>query len=284
VAEVALELANSPSIYKGRVNMNRIGFIGGSDAMRIMKGGWFDLYQEKIGAKQPEDLSNVFKVQLGLWSEHLHADWFSKTQQVKVATYDGMRRHKDHDWMGANLDRWLPELNTFLEMKHSSNGVTARDKARYYMPQLQHYMAVTNTDYCYFSVIRGNDEPEVCRVDHDHDYIQDLIKMENAFWWHVINKEVPDLTPVEPALEAAAKKIETIKVDGMRIMDMSSNNLWAELSGKIIENAEAAKIYDDSKEALRKLIEDDWSEAYGHGITAKRDKRGRVIIRPSKEK
>ena len=62
------------------------------------------------------------------------------------------------------------------------------------------------------------------------------------------------------------------------------NNQWAELSTKIVENADAAKIYDDSKEALRKLIDDDWSEAYGHGITAKRDKRGRVIIRPTKEK
>ena len=64
---------------------------------------------------------------------------------------------------------------------------------------------------------------------------------------------------------------------------MTSNNLWGELASRIIETAGAAKIYDESKEALRKLIEDDWSEAYGHGITAKRDKRGRVIIRASKE-
>ena len=77
--------------------------------------------------------------------------------------------------------------------------------------------------------------------------------------------------------------IETIRVDNMRIMDMTSNNLWGELAGRIIETSGAAKIYDESKEALRKLIEDDWSEAYGHGITAKRDKRGRVIIRASKE-
>jgi len=263
--------------------MNRIGFIGGSDAARIMKGDWHELYEEKIGAKESEDLSGVFKVQMGILTEGFHGAWVAKMRGWNVLPVLSMRYHEEHKWMGANLDRWLPEHGTFLEMKHSSNGVTARDKARYYMPQLQHYMAVTAVDHCFLSVIRGNDEPDICRVDADAEYIVELIKMEKAFWWHVVNKVPPDLAPIG-ALAAAEKKIETIKVDGMKIMDMTANNQWAALSTKIVENAEAAKLYDDSKEELRTLIADDWSEAYGHGITAKRDKRGRVVIRPTKEK
>jgi predicted phage-related endonuclease len=263
--------------------MNRIGFIGGSDAMRIMKGDWFELYQEKIGAKEPEDLSGVFKVQMGILTEGFHGAWVAKMRGWNVLPVLSMRYHEEHKWMGANLDRWLPEHGTFLEMKHSSNGVTARDKARYYMPQLQHYMAVTAVDHCFLSVIRGNDEPDICRVDADAEYIVELIKMEKAFWWHVANHEAPELAPIG-TLAIAEKKIEAIKVDGMKIMDMTANNQWAALSTKIVENAEAAKMYDDSKEELRTLIADDCSEAYGHGITAKRDKRGRVVIRPTKEK
>lgn len=260
---------------------HRRGFIGGSDAMRIMRDDWVDLYLEKVGKQAPADLSDVFKVQLGIRSENFHAEWFTKLKGLETKVEDQMRIHPDHPWMCANLDRWLPEVETFLEMKHSSNGTTARDKARYYMPQLQHYMEVANVNACYFSVIRGNDEPDICIVERDNFYIDELIKTEKSFWWHVINKIKPDITPTG-TMAAAEKMIESIRVDNMIIKDMSSNNLWAELSNKIIATADAAKVYDDSKEELRTLIEANVSEAYGHGITAKRDKRGRIIIRQTK--
>ena len=49
--------------------MDRQGFIGGTDAIRIMNGQWVDLYLEKIGETKPEDLSGVLPVQLGIWTE-----------------------------------------------------------------------------------------------------------------------------------------------------------------------------------------------------------------------
>jgi len=260
---------------------HRRGFIGGSDAMRIMRDDWVDLYLEKVGEQAPADLSDIFKVQLGIRSEYFHAEWFTKMKGLKTEMANDMRHHQEHSWMCANLDRWLPEVDTFLEMKHSSNSANCRDKARYYMAQLQHYMAVCDVDQCYFSVIRGNDEPDICIVERNNYYIETLIKTEKAFWWHVTNKVKPDITP-KATLKAAEKMIETIRVDNMYVMDMTSNNLWAELSGKILATSEAAKIYDDSKNHLRTLIAPDVSEAYGHGITAKRDKRDRLIIRQTK--
>ncbi len=261
---------------------NRRGFIGGSDAQRIMKGDWVELYREKVGETEPEDLSSVFRVQLGLRTENFHAEWFTKTMGYATKDERMMRHHKEHPWMCANLDRWLPDLETFLEMKHSANGVNVGEKARYYMAQLQHYMAVTGVTWCYFSVIRGNDDPQVVVVDRDETYIQELIKMEKAFWWHVENNMEPDIIPIH-SLGRAEKMVEAIKVDAMRVADMTTNNLWSDLAGKILAHADAAKIYDDAKDELRKLVEDDVAEAYGHGITAKRDKRGRVVIRPTKE-
>ena len=48
---------------------NRIGFIGGSDAVQIMNGDWVKLWSIKTGLLQPEDLSNNFTVQSGIHNE-----------------------------------------------------------------------------------------------------------------------------------------------------------------------------------------------------------------------
>jgi predicted phage-related endonuclease len=184
--------------------------------------------------------------------------------------------------MYAHLDRWLPEYKTFLELKHTRSGASVWDKARYYMPQLQHYMAVTNTPNCYFSIIPGNDEPRHCVVDRDDAYIENLIKMEQSFWWHVENKEPPEETPFGE-LARITKTAEAIKVDGYRVADMTKDNLWTDAAARFLANQAAAKAFDQAKDDLRSSIGDDVGEAYGHGIIAKRDVRGRVSIRAAKE-
>ena len=56
--------------------MNRQGFIGGSDLYNIMQGNWHVLWLVKTGRKEPEDLSQVFRVQLGSFTEQFNIDWF----------------------------------------------------------------------------------------------------------------------------------------------------------------------------------------------------------------
>ena len=48
---------------------NRIGFIGGSDAVRIMNGDWVKLWSIKTGREEPEALSDTFTVQSGIHNE-----------------------------------------------------------------------------------------------------------------------------------------------------------------------------------------------------------------------
>ena len=50
--------------------------IGGSDATRLYNGDWHDLYLEKIGEKEPDDLSDVLPVQMGIHTEDFNIDWF----------------------------------------------------------------------------------------------------------------------------------------------------------------------------------------------------------------
>lgn len=264
------------------VRINRSAGIGGTDAMRIMAGDWQRLYREKLGLDQPEDLSGVFKVQLGIRSEAFHAEWFERMTGIALMEPSHTYVHREHQFMLANIDRLVPNENSFLELKHSRNGVSVWDKARFYMPQLQHYIEVLNVDYCYFSVIRGNDEPVWCKVERDDDYIEGLIKMESSFWWHVKQKVEPEITP-QGEINRITKKAESIKVDGLIVSDMRSNNLWADAVERFLKNQEAAKTFEAAKEDIKSLVTDDIGEAYGHGVTAKRDKRGRILIRASKE-
>ena len=58
--------------------MKRTGFIGGSDAVKIMNGDWFELWEVKTGLKEPEDLSSKLAVQLGIHTEDFNLSWFEK--------------------------------------------------------------------------------------------------------------------------------------------------------------------------------------------------------------
>ena len=47
-------------------------YIGGSDACRITSGDWINLWEEKTGRKEPEDLSKKLAVQIGIATEKVN--------------------------------------------------------------------------------------------------------------------------------------------------------------------------------------------------------------------
>ena len=53
-------------------------FIRGSDMVSLMKGNWLDLYQIKKGLVGRDDLSNMFNVQLGTFTETFNMIWAEK--------------------------------------------------------------------------------------------------------------------------------------------------------------------------------------------------------------
>ena len=52
--------------------MERKGFIGGSDCVKIMQGNWLELWQVKTGRIEPEDLSRNIAVQMGIQTEEFN--------------------------------------------------------------------------------------------------------------------------------------------------------------------------------------------------------------------
>ena len=65
-------------------NFDRKQGIGGSDATRLYNGDWYDLYLEKIGEKESDDLSRVLPVQMGVYTEDFNIRWFEQETGIKV--------------------------------------------------------------------------------------------------------------------------------------------------------------------------------------------------------
>ena len=254
--------------------------IGGSDAKRIMAGDWLNLYLEKVGEKMPVDLSNNFSVQLGQWTEPLHRDWFAKMTGWEVDRGAPFYVSKTKPFMFAHLDGWIVNENTFVELKHSHERNSAVEAAKYYMPQLAHCCHVTDRKHCWISVILGNKEPDYVKVQPTSDYIDWLLECETAFWWHVENRTPPDQRFVlRPDIED--KLIDETPIGELISYDMSKSNEWADFASKWIDLKPAADAHDEVAKKLKGLVPANSREAYGQGVTVRRDKAGRLSIRRS---
>ena len=104
----------------------------------------------------------------------------------------------------------------------------------------------------------------------DEDYAAQLIEVERNFWDCVQNN-------IQPVI--VAQKY-TGPID--RKVDMVGSNEWASAAADYLANKDAAKLFDTAKSSLKDLVPVDASEAFGHGITAKRSKTGSITIKESK--
>src|SRR6516164_4414245 len=85
----------------------RRSFIGGSDA-RIIVGqdeeALLQLWREKRGEADPEDLSGNLIVQLGVVTEHLNRSWYERQTGKAITSVQRRVKHPVIRWMAATLD------------------------------------------------------------------------------------------------------------------------------------------------------------------------------------
>ena len=81
--------------------MDRTKGIGGSDANKIYNGDWLDLNRIKRGIAEPEDLSWVVPVQIGIATEKLNLDFMAHDLGV---TYKQSIDLPQHEFMTGQLD------------------------------------------------------------------------------------------------------------------------------------------------------------------------------------
>lgn len=244
--------------------------LGGSDANILMGGDdqkILDLWKEKRGEKESEDLSGVLPVQMGIWTEPFNRIWFQR-QTNRIITNDGEQRIcLDYPHMICTLDGMTDNGKVVWEAKHVSAFTKAADVVSKYAPQLHHNMIVTGTQMATLSVFFGNQHWESFDVPYDEEYGEDLIRIEKSFWSCV-------QSGIEPVVVSGKY---TGPID--RKVSFEGNNRWANFASEFIFNQDAAKRFETAKDGLKEMVDLDVKEATGHGIIATRAKNGALTIK-----
>lgn len=256
--------------------LKRKSGIGGSDANVLMSGDAnriMQLWLEKTGQAEGEDLSRVLPVQMGLWTEPLNIHWYTMTSGNEVVQRGEQVTHRTYDWMRCTLDGLVPAESAVFEAKHVNAFSKIDAVIQKYMPQLHHNMAVCNLSRAILSVFLGTQTYEMALVEADPFYTATLMDAERAFW-----DSVTTMTPPGDMPAPVAPPSPTL----LRTVDMTGSNAWASLADDWKSDRLAAKRFKAAEEGIKELVEFDVGEASGHGICVKRSKAGALTIREIK--
>jgi len=260
--------------------MERKGFIGGSDAVKIMNGDWLELWQIKTGVKEPDDLSSNLAVQLGSYTEDFNLSWFEKENNCVLSNHQSefeISSGRIVPLVGTIDAMWNGQI---VEAKHTNSFFNMDKMLEIYMPQLQFYMYVADADAAHLSVIFGNSKYECCKVNRDPSYIAAMMDMVNEFCKYVVSHiepvgiDVPD-----------APSINKIPVDDMVKRDGSTDNMFMDRVVTYINGYEHNRTFENAKKDLKDMMADNEREIFCDQLSVRRDKRGsvRIYIRNQKE-
>src|SRR5262245_12915838 len=251
--------------------LGRRTFIGGSDARIIMgsdEAALIQLWREKRGEAEPEDLSGNLVVQLGAATEELNRCWYERNTRRRVTDVQRKVKHSAIPWMAATLDGIVEGTGAVFEAKFmlpwSFSEEAAAEK---YMAQVQHNMCVTHFRTAVLSIITGGGKWIEITIPMDPLYLSVLVSAEKKFWRCVQSGETPHLINAEPPRP---------RIEAVRIVDMSASNPWAEFADLFRNTREAFRDHERAKNELKALMPEDVKEAIGHGVRGKRSKSGAV--------
>jgi hypothetical protein len=128
-------------------------------------------------------------------------------------------------------------------------------------------MWITNAATAVLSIITGGGRWAQLTIPTDSLYQHLLLTAEKKFWRCVQSGDPPRLFLSEPP---------KVRIEAVRIVDMSSSNSWAEFAGSFRRTHAAFLEHESAKSELKKLMPEDAKEAVGHGIRARRSRSGAV--------
>src|SRR5215469_15740793 len=221
---LAIEEAMKSTMWT-KAGETRRAFIGGSDARIIMgqdEAVLLQLWREKRGEAEPEDLSGNLLVQLGVVTEDLNRHWFMKMTGQVVTEVQRQVFHPVHRWMAATLDGQVEATGAVFEAKFMLPwNFSEEAAAEKHMAQLQHNMWVTASRTAVLSIITGGGKWVEMTIWADPLYQHLLLTAERKFWRCVQSGEPPRLFGIEPPRP---------RIEAVRTVDMSTSNAWAEFA------------------------------------------------------
>jgi predicted phage-related endonuclease len=254
--------------------MDRTKGIGGSDAKRVWDGDWLNLWQEKTGKVEAADLSDVLPVQIGIATESVNLDFLERKLDKKITRSINIPQDKH---MTSNVDGIIISdiaEDIIIEAKHTFDNNTLENVAKYYYPQLQHYLMHSKTNEIYLSVIFGNNKHDYTSIESDPEFQKELYKREATFWKFVETNTEP--VGFEDLIDSTP---DNIPLDGMVKMDMSANKKWITHAESLVKYKPTVDAYEIEKKAIKQLVPNDCRLAVGNGIQVSRNKKGYLTLK-----
>src|SRR5262245_37421857 len=227
-----------------------------------------NLWQEKRGEVEPYDRSSNLIVQLGIATEALNRQWYERNTGRVITEVQRRVQHPVIRFLAATLDGIVEGTGAVFESKFMLPWSFSEEAAaQKYIAQLQHNMWVTNARTAVLSIITGGGKWVELTIPADSLYQHLLLTAEKKFWRCVESGEPPRLFLSEPP---------RVRIEAVRIVDMSASNSWAEFAGIFRRTRGAFLEHENAKAELKALMPEDAREAIGYGVRAKRSKSGAV--------
>jgi hypothetical protein len=252
--------------------MERKGFIGGSDCVKIMQGNWLELWQIKTGRVEPEDLSRNIAVQMGIQTEEFNLLWFAEEYGC---TLTGFQKSFEETIGSVPVKGTVDAMvdDSIVEAKHTNAYNTLDKVIEYYMPQIQLYIHLSKGDGAHVSVIFGNNKWESAYVSGNKEYFNSMWAVVSDFWGYVLRDEEPvgNDQPIQLS-------IDKVSVDNMVKRDATTDNEFNDAAYTYVTLEADAKAFESAKKQIKSMVGDNEREVYCDHLTAKRDKRGAIRI------
>lgn len=233
-------------------NRSKMRGIGGSDAA-VVAGisrykSQYQLWMEKTGKSEP--FSGNEASHWGNKLEDVVAEEYTQRTGRKVRRVNQTQYHPEYDFIFGHVDRVSVGDKRIVEIKTSLGkyrsdvdwGDAGSDSIpeAYYL-QVQHYMAVMQSQVCDVAALVSGDsgaELRIYEIQRDDKLIADLISMEKKFWEYVESDTPPPVRDTRDLAIKYPKDDDETVIASMEIYGLINALKDMKNSKKEIENAE----------------------------------------------
>jgi len=245
---------------------DRKNFIGASEVADLFGVGFksrWQLWLEKAGRIEPEDLSDNPYIQAGTYLEPAIAAWAADKWSMKLRKVHRYIKHPHIDRFGCSLDYEHAEGSLIpVEIKWSQSregweveGDEILDAPFRYLLQVQAQLAVTGAPYGWL-VVMLNGKLYRMRVHMHREAVAQIEDEVALFWTSVQNNQEP-----KPDFAYDGGTIASLmSVTKDKVIDLTANNHLPVLCGEYIAANDAEKDAKARKEAalaeIRTIVAD----------------------------
>jgi putative phage-type endonuclease len=239
-------------------------YIGSSDCAAVLgMSRWRTILQvwaEKTGQIEPEDISDKIAVRMGNKLEQAVAELFMEETGKKVVRVNDVQVHSAHPYLRAQIDRRVIGEDAILECKTTSAWKAkeweGQEIPQEYILQCYHQLAVTGKFKAYIAVLIGNQDFKWKEIRRDEAIIADIIRREVEFWDHFVIAEVMPFQVSANDADTLFKLFPEAQAQTEKELTDEANRLCEEIDALETDKKSVEGSIEQKKNELKAMIGD----------------------------